>query len=169
MKKTFFILVFLTLAGATLKAQVKLYGQYTSGDSKERAQSYEKSLRLNGMYYYITPGFNEQSQLYRVQIENHDFVNLQDYPVVIRHAERLAELLKYKFGEPDRIRKVSDSIVCHVETPYLVAYWQDKGKTIQVDIDCKEDEYLYILLTISDKKLAPRFEQSSLLQFNTDF
>jgi hypothetical protein len=133
---------------AFAQAQVRLYGQYVAGDTKDAVSSYDRSMRLNGIHYYIEPHFNESEELYKIRIINHDFVLLSDYRIVLRHAERLMELMEYKYGPASRVIHTTDSIRCGFDTPYTVAYWKMSGKIIHIDIECKDDNYLHIVFTI---------------------
>lgn len=153
MKKIFLFIIFLTSVSFA-KGQTKLYGQYVAGDAKEEVAKYDRSMRLNGMYYYIEPHFNKSSQLYKVRLINHDYVTATDYPVVLKHAQRLVELMEYKYGHPDTNKKSGKAISCSIDTPYMIALWKQENKEVQIDIDCKDGNYLYITLTITAKNLA---------------
>jgi hypothetical protein len=153
MKITVFVLFFLIYT-TSLQAQIKLYGQYVAGDSKEAVSKYDRTMRLNGIYYYIEPHFNDNDKLYMIRIINYDFVTLADYHVVLKHAERLVELMEFKYGTSSRNKVVKDSIRCGVDTPYAVAFWKMNGKDIQIDIECKDERYFHIIYTISTISLS---------------
>jgi hypothetical protein len=152
MKNTFIFLLFLT--SASLQAQVTLYGQYVAGDSKEAVSQYKQTIRLNGMYYYIEPHFNDNNQLYKVRIINHDYVILSDYQVVLKHAERLVELMEHTHGAAIRNSLSKKSIRCGVDTPYAIAYRRFPNKDIRIDIECKDECYFHIVFTISAHHLS---------------
>lgn len=153
MKKALIFLIFLT-SGTFLHAQVKLYGQYVAGDSKEAVSKYDRTVRLNGMYYYIEPHFSANNELYKIRIINHDYVLLSDYHVVFKHADRLVELMEYKYGSSSRNNVVKNSLKCDIDTPYMVAYWRMHDKDIQIDIECKDDSYYHIVFTVSSYNLS---------------
>lgn len=147
MRKTVLFIMFLT-SGFLGMAQVSLYGQYVFGDTREAVNKYDRSLRLNGMYYYIEPHFDSENKLYQVKIINYDYVLLQDYAVVRNHAERLVDLMQFKFGKPSKLQLEKQPIRCGIDTPYLIAYWENDQKTVQIDIECKDERYLHLALTI---------------------
>ncbi len=153
MKKLLLFIIFLT-SFFLAKGQTKLYGQYVAGDTKEVVAKYDRSMRLNGMFYYIEPHFNKSSQLFKVRLINHDFVTETDYPVVLKHAQRLVELMEYKYGNPNTHTNSEKSISCSIDTPFTVAFWRQENKEVQIDIDCKDGNYLHITLTITAKNLA---------------
>jgi hypothetical protein len=153
MKKALILLVFLT-STTLVKAQVRLYGQYVAGDTREAVSKYERSMRLNGMYYYIEPHFGANDELYMVRIINHDFVVLSDYHVVFKHAERLVELMEHKYGPASRNKFVKETLICDIDTPYLIANWKMRDKFIQIDIECKDRSYYHIIFTISTYSLS---------------
>lgn len=140
--------IFLASFGRNL-AQVKLYGNYVAGEKKETVDKYERLMRLNGLYYYIEPHFDESNQLYKLRIINYDYVTLSDYHVVLQHAERLTELMEHQFGAA--IIDVDDSqpVYCDENKPVLIASWRNKEKDIQINIQCKDGHYYHIVLTIS--------------------
>jgi hypothetical protein len=148
------LVLFLFTFSAPVQAQVKLYGQYVAGDSREAVSKYERSMRLNGIYYYIEPHFNDKDELYKIRIINHDYVMLSDYHVVQKHAERLVELMEYNYGTASKNMVIKESIICGHDTPLSVAFWKNNGKDIKVEIECKDGNYLYLVFTISTVNLS---------------
>ncbi|MGK7396334.1 MAG: hypothetical protein ACNS62_17285 [Candidatus Cyclobacteriaceae bacterium M3_2C_046] len=151
-----FILTTLILTFGYLESfsQVKLYGEYISGNSRKSIENFDRSLRLNGRFYYIIPAFNGKNELYQLQIVNHDFVEEKDHDVADMQARSLVELLENKFGSAKKNKNIPVSLGCS-EAPISYANWQKKSKNITVDLDCRNGKFLYVMLTIRDENLTP--------------
>lgn len=130
-----------------LTAQVSLYGKYQTGESRDKVDKLGKSLRLNGMYYYIQPDFDSDNKLVQIRMINYDYVTTNDHNIVRNYAKGLVDLMTLKFHAPARLN-LDSPLICEPDTPNPVAVWNNDERVIAIDIACTHASRFHLILTI---------------------
>jgi len=147
-------------AALPVYGQVSLYGQYKTGQPKEAVEKLDRSLRLNGMYYFIEPDFDQEDKLIQIRMINYDYVSIRDHNVVRNRAKGLVDLMAYKFGSPGLL-DLDQPLNCRPGVPNPVAVWENAGKIIVIDIACAQEDRYHLVLTVKANSQMAKAERKA--------